>query len=80
MAVTDWVMVCSSGLIARAVTHSANRRNPGLVKAHAKAESKDCQRAQTSVACGMGRLLSRCHTGCDHPVGSARETSFSTAT
>ena len=40
MAVTDWVMVCSSGLITRAVTHSANRRKPGRVKAQAKDESR----------------------------------------
>ena len=36
MAMTDWVMVCSSTLSARAVTHSANRRCPGRVKAQAK--------------------------------------------
>ena len=36
MAVTDWVMVCSSTLRARAVTHSTKRRYPGRVKAQAK--------------------------------------------
>src|SRR4051812_19623838 len=60
MAVTDWVMVCSSTLRARAVTHSAKRRYPGRVKAQAKGRSSACQAVQTSVACRMGRLLLRC--------------------
>ena len=63
MAMTDWVMVCSSGLIARAVIHSANRRNPGRVNAQAKAESSDCQTGQTGVACAMRCLLLWCPMG-----------------
>src|SRR4051794_41654353 len=73
MAVTDWVMVCSSTFRARAVTHSTNRRYPGRVKAQAKWPSSACQVVQTSVACRMGRLLLRCQWGVTNrqvPLGS----------
>src|SRR5512135_2584052 len=73
MATTDWVMVCSSTLRARAVTHSTKRRYPCRVKAQAKARSSACQSDQRSVACVMGHLLLRCQMGSDHPTGSAQE-------
>jgi len=75
-AVTDWVMVCSSGLIARAVTHSAKRRNPNRVKAQAKGFSSACQIDQRSVACDASWGLSCCGAGGEenHPAGTARET------
>ena len=63
MAMTDWVMVCSSTFRARAVTHSAKRRCPGRVKAQAKDCRSDCQIDQRSVACVMGHLLLRCRMG-----------------
>jgi hypothetical protein len=63
MAVTDWVMVCSSTFNAKAVTHSAKRRWPGRVKAQAKDRSSDCQMDQRSVACVTGHLLLRCQMG-----------------
>ncbi len=47
---TDWVMVCSSPLMAMAVTHSANRRKLGPVKAQAKADSRACQIDQSRLA------------------------------
>ena len=42
---TDWVMVCSSPLMAMAVTHSANRRKLGPVKAQAKADGQRLARS-----------------------------------
>ncbi len=47
---TDWVMVCSSPLMAMAVIHSANRRKLGRVKAQAKADSRACQIDQSRLA------------------------------
>src|SRR5712692_11190749 len=52
-------MVCSSTLMARAVIHSANRRNPRRLKQQAKGSSRSCQLDQTSVASVMMRLLCR---------------------
>jgi len=46
---TDWVMVCSSPLMAMAVIHSANRRKLGRVKAQAKADSRACQIDQSRL-------------------------------
>ena len=43
-------MVCSSPLMAMAVTHSANRRKLGRVKAQAKADSRACQIDQSRLA------------------------------
>src|ERR1700678_3038556 len=73
MAVTDWVMVCSSTLRTSAVTHSTKRRCPGRVKAKPKGWSNRCQSDQRRLACRMGRLLLRCLVGFDHLAGSARE-------
>jgi len=58
---TDWVMVCSSTLIAMAVIQSAKRWNPRRVKAQAKALSRACQMDQVSVSVAsvMMRLLRR---------------------
>jgi hypothetical protein len=73
MAVTDWVMVCSSTLRASAVTHSTKRRWLGRVKAEPKGWSNRCQSDQMRVACRMGHLRLRCLVGFDHLAGSARE-------
>src|SRR5690348_14305875 len=54
MARTDWVMVCSSTLSARAVIHSTKRRWPALVKAQAKELSKSCQMDQSCVTSDIG--------------------------
>ena len=56
---TDWVMVCSSTLIAMAVIHSAKRWKPRRVNAQAKALSKTCQMDQVSLASVIMRLLCR---------------------
>jgi len=42
-AKTDWVMVCSSTLVAMAVIHSAKRRYPRREKPQAKRWSTACQ-------------------------------------
>src|SRR5262249_9142389 len=64
---TDWVMVCSSTLMAMAVIHSAKRGKPRRVKAHAKAFSRACQIDQVSVASVMMRLLCRGQLGLEPP-------------
>ena len=72
---TDWVMVCSSTLSAKAVIHSAKRWRPRRVKAQPKALSRDCQMVQVSVASFMMRLLCRGQKGFSHHLaGSDQET------
>src|SRR5512144_1030145 len=71
-ASTDWVMVCSSTLRARAVTHSTKRRNPDRVKAQWKGQSSACQMDQRSVASVIGTSPSGARWESDHPAGSAR--------
>src|SRR5208283_2308854 len=60
---TDWVMVCSSTLMAMAVIHSAKRWKPRREKAHAKVLSKTCQMDQVSLASVIMRLLCRGQLG-----------------
>src|SRR5438874_4991420 len=64
---TDWVMVCSSTLIAMAVIHSAKRWKPRWVEAPAKALSRPCQRDQASVASVIVCLLVRDPLGLGPP-------------
>src|SRR5579862_2704985 len=71
---TDWVMVCSSTLIAMAVIHSAKRGKPRRVNAQAKAWSRACQIDQVSVASVMMRLLGGASWGWNHLAGSDQET------
>ena len=72
---TDWVMVCSSTLIAMAVIHSAKRWKPRQVKAHAKALSRACQMDQVSLASVIMRLLCRGQLRFSHHLaGSDQET------
>src|SRR5262249_57394977 len=46
----DWVMVCSSTLRTRPVSHSRKRCQPGVVKAPAQASNSACQWDQSWVA------------------------------
>ena len=75
-ASTDWVMVCSSTLIARAVIHSAKRGKPRLEGPREGAEEVFPDRPDES---SVGHLSSpvRCLLGCKHLAESAQETTLS---